>query len=251
MERVLFGGAVAPSVSSSSIPASSLGASGAAGRLRTSDVEAPTSGVRQAAPAGRAITVKAGPDGNPPLAAALRETLSRIFHALGRGNPKGAEEATDRAAVALGGLLSADALASASGIEIRIVSQSVAVDDSGSGRRAGVFLEQFALEIGVVKDRSVRAEDTRLLKLDGREIALTDEARKAGLADGRYVREESGAFGKLDERTRKALDSAREALEQIRAVQRALSAYREGDLGALKSLIDGTLSRTRGVQIGA
>lgn len=253
MDNSLFGGGAAAAVSStartySSTDTVSLTPTDVNSRI-VAGLEPTEAGVRGAAPKGGAIVVTAGPDGHPPLAAALRETLSRIYHALGRGKARAAEEATERALAAVGGLVGGAGGVTASGVEIRIVSQSVALKDADGGRQSGVFLEQLALEVGVVRSGSVRADDTRLLKFDGREIELEEQARRDGLATGRYIREET-VPRQLDARTRKALDAAREAVEWIRAVQQALAAYRSGDLQALKSLIDGTLSQTRGVQIG-
>lgn len=155
--------------------------------------------------------------------------LEKLFGALDRKNdPDGS---VSRALDSLKDLLAkADEDSSVTGFQIRIssVSQDLRTDD-GAG---SVFssISQLSIEVGLVRDGKVAAEDVELLSFEGKALPLTDEQKQTGIVTGRFVLDDPAATKTVQN------TAADQALERLKLVSDALAAFRQGDLTPLQNI---------------
>lgn len=156
--------------------------------------------------------------------------LEKLFGALDRKNdPDGA---VSRALDSLKDLLGkAGEDSSVSGFQIRIssVSQQLRTDDGGGDVFSSV--SQLSIEVGLVRDGKVAAEDLELLSFEGKKLPLTDAQKQTGIVTGRFVLDDPAASPNKSQET-----AADQALERLKLVSDALAAFRRGDLGPLQNI---------------
>ncbi|WP_156901394.1 hypothetical protein [Nisaea denitrificans] len=155
--------------------------------------------------------------------------LEKLFGALDRKNdPDGS---VSRALDSLKDLLGkAGEDSSVSGFQIRIssVSQQLRTDDGGGDVFSSV--SQLSIEVGLVRDGKVAAEDVELLSFEGKKLPLTDTQKQTGIITGRFVLDDPATSSKAQE------TAADQALERLKLVSDALAAFRRGDLGPLQNI---------------
>lgn len=180
------------------------------------------------------------PDGRDDISFGdrLRQALSSVFHRLQSGRE--ADEAIERALEAIRQPLE-DARGAGENVAVqfRVVGIEVAFAETGEDAAAAfASYRGFGIEIGVARGDSVRAEDVRVLGLDGRSRDLSGDHLRAGLVSGIYRRTEAAAeTDTLPDSARKRLEAAQAGLNRVRAMQDALKSYRSGDLDPLKRLL--------------
>lgn len=129
-------------------------------------------------------------------------------------------------------------------VQFRIAALDVSVADGGN---TFASIRQFALEVGIARDGKVAAEDTRVLATDGRSLGLSQQQIRAGLTTGNYARVDTGSTdGNLSDAARERLAAARAGLQRVKAVQDALTAFRQGDEVPLRDLFEGKGSSSSG-----
>lgn len=156
--------------------------------------------------------------------------LEKLFGALDRKNdPDGS---VSRALDSLKDLLGkAGEDPSVSGFQIRIssVSQQLRTDDGGGNVFSSI--SQLSIEVGLVRDGKVAAEDVELLSFEGKKLPLTDAQKQTGIVTGRFVLDDPAAGSNKAQAT-----AADQALERLKQVSDALAAFRRGDLGPLQNI---------------
>lgn len=156
--------------------------------------------------------------------------LEKLFGALDRKNdPDGS---VSRALDSLKDLLGKAADdSSVTGFQIRIssVSQQLRTDE-GAG---DVFssISQLSIEVGLVRDGKVAAEDVELLSFEGKALPLTEAQKQTGIVNGRFILDDPAAVSNKAQAT-----AADQALERLKMVSDALAAFRRGDLGPLQNI---------------
>lgn len=166
----------------------------------------------------------------------LRHAIEAVASAFASG--EAASAVVDRVLKELESSLNdAEAKGEQAAVQIRIASLDVAVSDSAGGE-AFASIRQFALEIGVVRNGAVSADDIHVLATDGRSLGLNQDQVRAGLTNGRYQRVDTGSDPQLSDAASKRLEAARSGLERVKAVQDALSAFRSGDDAPLRRLFE-------------
>ncbi|MEO9904603.1 hypothetical protein [Nisaea sp.] len=156
--------------------------------------------------------------------------LEKLFGALDRKNDPDAS--VSRALDSLKDLLGkAGEDPSVSGFQIRIssVSQQLRTDEGGGDVFSSV--SQLSIEVGLVRDGKVTAEDVELLSFEGKTLSLTDEQKQTGIVTGRFVLDDPAASPNKAQET-----AADQALERLKLVSDALAAFRRGDLGPLQNI---------------
>ncbi|MEQ8333433.1 hypothetical protein [Nisaea sp.] len=156
--------------------------------------------------------------------------LEKLFGAIDRKNDP--DDSVSRALDNLKDLLAKAAEdPSVSGFQIRIssVSQQLRTDE-GAGN---VFssISQLSIEVGLVRDGKVAAEDVELLSFEGKKLSLTDEQKQTGIVTGRFVLDDPAAVSNKAQAA-----AADQALERLKLVSDALAAFRRGDLGPLQNI---------------
>lgn len=173
----------------------------------------------------------------------LRHALRTVFEAVQK--PDAAAEAAERALDAVKERLAA-AAESADGffVQFRIVGVETAYAE-GEGEAAYASYRRLGLEIGVARDGRVGAEDAAVVGFDGAAVGLSAAQLRTGLASGTYRQVES-APPAVSGRAADRLADARAGLARVKATQDALTAYRSGDFGPLKELLEGSGSTAGG-----
>lgn len=174
-------------------------------------------------------------DVNDALAGTFKELLE-IFH--GRGK---AGEALETALSSVSGLIDAAAEgADVTGVQLRLTSvvRSFGAEDGDEAAYGSVT--GFAIEVGLVRGSRVNAEDAQLVGLGGERVDLSVEQRRTGIVDGLYRIQDEAPFGeevaRLRGENKAQVEALRNALDRLRLVQDALSAYRNGDTRALEEV---------------
>ncbi|WP_323798291.1 hypothetical protein [Nisaea sp.] len=156
--------------------------------------------------------------------------LEKLFGALDRKNdPDGS---VSRALDSLKDLLGkAGEDPSVSGFQIRIssVSQQLRTDDGGGDVFSSI--SQLSIEVGLVRDGKIAAEDVALLSFEGKKLPLTDAQKQTGIVTGRFVLDDPATASNSTQAT-----AADQALERLKLVSDALAAFRRGDLGPLQNI---------------
>lgn len=202
------------------------------------------SAIRQSRPDDRQfLTVE--PDGRDDIGFLdrLRHALRTVFEAVQSSSE--AELSAERALQSAESSLDPATLASDSFyVQLRVVGVEVAYADGG-GDAAYASYRRLGLEIGVARGGSVRADDTRVVDLEGRAVPLTRPQTLTGLSSGVYRRietAETGSSGAAGDR----LAEARAGLARVKAMQGALQAYRSGDVEPLKNLLENGDAASKG-----
>lgn len=156
--------------------------------------------------------------------------LEKLFGALDRKNdPDGS---VSRALDSLKDLLGkAGEDPSVSGFQIRISSVSQQLRTDGGGGNVFSSISQLSIEVGLVRDGKVAAEDVELLSFEGKKLPLTDAQKQTGIITGRFVLDDPAAGSNKAQAT-----AADQALERLKQVSDALAAFRRGDLGPLQNI---------------
>lgn len=178
-------------------------------------------------------------DGREDIGAALAgvfEEFLEIFH--GRGK---AGEALESALSSVSHLIDAAAEgADVVGVQLRLTSvvRSFGVENGAEAAYGSVT--GFAIEVGLVRGRHVSTEDVQLLGLGGERLELSSDQRRTGIVDGLYRIEDEAPFSaeiaSLRGENKAQVEALRNALDRLRLVQDALSAYRRGDDRALEEV---------------
>ena len=169
----------------------------------------------------------------------LRDAIARVAANFASGDAlsQSVERIFSEASDALEG---GSGSASVVGVQLRIASIDVAFTDDASGTSAFASVRQFALEVSVARGDTVAAEDVRVFTAEGRSAGLSVTDVRAGFTSGVYRRVEAGGGASaLSEQARERLEAARAGLERVRAVQDALSAFRDGNEAPLRELFEG------------
>lgn len=167
----------------------------------------------------------------------LRHALRTVFEAVQK--PDAAAEAAERALEAVKERLAA-AVDSDEGyfVQLRVVGVETAFAE-GDGEAAYASYRRLGLEIGIARDGKVRAEDAAVVGFDGTSFGLSAPQLRSGLASGTY-RQVDSAPPAVSGRAAERLADARAGLARVKATQDALTAYRAGDFGPLKELLEGS-----------
>ncbi len=169
----------------------------------------------------------------------LRDAIARVASNFASGDAlaQSVERVVSEVSDALEG---GGGSASVTGVQLRISSIDVAFTDDASGTSAFASVRQFALEVSVARGDAVAAEDVRVFTAEGRSAGLSVTDVRAGFTGGVYRRVETGGGDSaLSEQARERLEAARAGLERVRAVQDALSAFRDGNEAPLRELFEG------------
>ncbi|MCR9254983.1 MAG: hypothetical protein NXI16_02695 [Alphaproteobacteria bacterium] len=99
----------------------------------------------------------------------------------------------------------------------------------------GARISQFAVEVGVVTDGRINAENVGLVDLSGERIAVTEAQQKGGVATSVY-QIDGGVDVPNQAQTEARQQALLDALDRLVQVNDALAAFREGDLSGLQRL---------------
>ena len=156
--------------------------------------------------------------------------LERLFGALDRKNDP--DSAVSRALGSLKDLLGKAADdSSVSGFQIRISSVSEQLRTEDGDRNVFSSISQLSIEVGLVRNGKVAAQDVELLSFEGKALSLTDEQKQTGIVNGQFVRDDPAASASKVQKM-----AADQALERLKLVNDALAAFRRGDFGPLQNI---------------
>ncbi|MBM86101.1 MAG: hypothetical protein CMM47_08770 [Rhodospirillaceae bacterium] len=124
------------------------------------------------------------------------------------------------------------------GFQVRITSivRSFGVEGADGGTFGNV--SSFAIEVGLIREKRINAEDLRLLNFDGNRVELTLEQRRTGVTSGVFHVLDRAPFTEHLEIVRRNkkhhIGAIRAALERLRLFQDALAAFRAGNTKSLE-----------------
>jgi hypothetical protein len=164
------------------------------------------------------------------------EDLLEIFNGKGR-----AQEALESALSSVSDLIdTAAGDTDVVGVQLRVVSVVRSFGTENGDDAAYGSVTGFAIEVGLVRDGNVSAEDVQLVGLSGEPIDLSGEQRRTGVVDGLYQVQDKAPFADelatLRGENKAQVEALKNALDRLRLVQDALGAYRKGDTRALEEV---------------
>ncbi|UUX48522.1 hypothetical protein NUH88_14005 [Nisaea acidiphila] len=122
---------------------------------------------------------------------------------------------------------------SVTGVQIRIASVSQQFRSPDGERAVFSSVSQLSIEVGLVRDGKVAAEDVELLSFEGKKLSLTDEQKQTGIVSGLFTRDDESAENPPNKAQATAIE---QALERLKLVNDALAAFRRGDIRPLQEV---------------
>lgn len=177
----------------------------------------------------------------------LRQALESVFQAV----QETAEDAARASRNALQAVEQPLEGAATSGevffAQVRVVGIEVNFAEVGSdGSSSFASVRQFGVEVSFARAGFVQSDDVSVLSLEGKSLSFTATEIQAGFQSGTYSRTDAGASSTASREISEELKAAQASIARIKAVQDALSAFRDGNDEPLRQLSEGFSSDSSG-----